>query len=470
MNAKRVITIMALSALTSAAYVDTMFAKKHATDNAEKECLDKAKKCCKRLPQPPVNDVLSLEGENCSCCFESCDLQSGSRNLNANKVCQSYEELCAALCLPVNFPPFVNPAELTYQTNPAMSTVNPPHNVPPCQKLINPPCVPKKDRICLKGKNVLVIGASKNIGKAIAELFAHKGANVVATSRHPECYEKPKGYKLKKLDVRFEEEVKRFVEKQAKKFHGKIDILVNLPAVAWHGVLADATGTDLLNALDNNLVGYQRVTHYALPFMRHSNETRVISFASFASEFLVPFWGGYVISKVGMQAWNDMMQLEELFRKAQGVVPFGPTFSLMEPFFVHSTIDLYENYQPSTVGSDDPYVLGARLSAIVPQCIQGDPTSLAARAVYNVAGAKRPGVRYAVTSPEDVVTLPDGTIVPVLEVVQQSHTISPDDNVNLQSSFFAAGFYSQAFLEQSREAALAAFCAGQCNGNGGKEK
>lgn len=468
MNAKRVITIMAISALTQAAYTDRISAKKHETDRAEKECLDKAKKCCKRLPQPPANDVLSLEGENCSCCFESCDLQSGSRNLNGNKVCQSYEELCASLCLPVNFPPFINPAALNYQTNPAMSTVNPPHNVPPCQKLINPPCVPKKDRICLKGKNVLIIGASKNIGKAIAELFAHKGANVVATSRHPECYEKPKGYKLKELDVRFEEEVKRFVEKQAKKFHGKIDILVNLPAVSWHGALADATGTDLLNALDNNIVGYQRVTHYALPFMRHSNETRVISLGTMAAEFLVVFFGGYVIPKLGLQAWNDIMQVEELFRKAQGVVPFGPTFSLMEPFFVHSTIDLYENYQPSAVGSDDPYVLGARLSDIVPQNIQGDPATLAARAVYQVAIAPQPGVRYAVSSPDDFVPLPDGTKVPILEAIQQLHTISPDDSVNFQSSLFAQSFYSQQNLEQSREAALAAFCAGQCDGNVGK--
>ncbi len=405
---KSLILSLVVGVFASSLYVDV------ARAQSRKGCGDITKKCCGRLPQPPILPAPYgeiIQGENCLCCFENRQLPFKT-DLNDNKICQSYDELCASLCGPLNFPTDISSPRII---------PNPAFVVPPCQKDIFPPVVPNP--LNIRGKNVLIIGGSKGMGKAIAERFASEevGCNVIATSRHPECYEKPLNYSLKKVDVRLEEDVESFINHVVEKcFNGRIDILVNCAAVFWAGPLAQATGDDLLNILNNDIVGYHRVTHYALPHMRHNNETRVISFGSLAGYFVAPGLGGYGISKLANQKWNDTMQIEEMFAKKQGFEKFGPTFTCMEPGFILTSIGLYEWYQASGLSPEDPRVQGLH-QALATSQNTGDALAPAAsaEAVFRVAVAPQPGVRYAVT---------DET---TLQALKLSNTLSQDDAINL---------------------------------------
>ncbi len=380
------------------------------------------------------------------CCWEHRVLPSAHRDLNRNKNCQSYDEMCQLFHSPFDYPPIVDPARLTY-------IPNPPLGVPPCQKIDVPPVVPIEERISLNGKNVLIIGGSKGNGKAVAERFAAEGAKVIATSRHPGCYAKPVGYELQQLDVRFEEQVRQFIQRIKYQFGGRLDILINCPKTLWLGPLADATGDDLLNNVEIDLIGYHRVTHYALPYMRHSNETRVLSFGSLAAYVPVVYAaGGYSMAKRGLQHWNDTMQVEELMKKAQGLVKFGPTFSLLEPFDTQTALGIAEYQRASSLGASDPLVLGARfLNA--QDLLNGVPTSRVAELVFRVAVASQPGVRYAVI--EDNQPLPDGT--PLLAALQVLNAASADDAINLIQPLNAARI---ARIQGARTDTINGFCKG----------
>ena len=394
----------------------------------KKHCHSHKKHNCSKLPQPPKNTLVPLEGQNCICCNDDKKLCS-KHNVNEYLDCQNYQEFCADVNTPV----------IGYQgyspSNPALYyTPDPATNVPPNQKLIWP--VPVPPTVDLTGKNVLVVGASKGIGQTIAELFKSKGCNVIGTSGHPDCYN-VSGYTfpLLKLDIRFTEDVTKFFHHLMTSVwtNGKIDILVNCPGIHWDGDLASANGDDLSDICSFQIGGYQRVVHKALPFMKHSNLTRIISLGSIAGEF--PVLGGYGITKKGLQQWNDIHMHEAMVRKARGSVA-EPTFSLVEPAFILTSIGLYESYNAADTNLTNPNFRGDNFTFKLQQNVTApNPVSVVANDIYNISMAVQPGVRYMSDN---------GIPVPGLnqnwaEIITGNNIISADDTINqIISPFFAA--------------------------------
>lgn len=433
---------LAIGAMVASATVPSMVASAPSAPPR-----DPGRGPCAKLPPPPSGTAISLEGQNCVACTESRKLFAEHRDVNANREVQRYEDMCRLFETELDYPPIVYPSRLTY-------VPNPPLPVPPCQKVAVPPVVPVADRISLTNRHVVVVGGSRGNGKAVAARMAAEGAVVLATSRHPECYAPPVGHELVELDVRLEESVKRFMARAAERLEGRIDVLVNCPKTLWLGPLSEATGDDLLNNLEIDLVGYHRVTHHALPYMRHSDETRVISIGSLAAYVQVAYTsGGYSIAKRGLQNWNDTMQVEELLKKAQGRVQSGPSFSLLEPFDTQSILGVWEYQKPRALSSGDPLVLGARfLNA--QDVLNGISTEHIAELVFRVAVAPQPGVRYALV--HDDQTLPDGT--PLLAALQALNAASADDAINYFIQPFNAARNDPGNVAAARVRAVQAFC------------
>ena len=145
----------------------------------------------------------------------------------------------------------------------------------------------------LSGKTVLITGASRGIGKAIALRCARDGANVVVTGKtedpHPklpgtihsaaEEVEQAGGKALAvALDVRAEEQVADCIRRTVETFGG-LDVLVNnASAIHLAGVeRTPAKRFDLMFAI--NVRGTHVVSHHAIPHLRQASNPHILTLA-----------------------------------------------------------------------------------------------------------------------------------------------------------------------------------------------
>ena len=108
------------------------------------------------------------------------------------------------------------------------------------------------DFASLEGKLALVTGASKGIGRAIAQELARAGADVVIGSRsgkdEAENLASELGARAVQADVSSAEDAKRLVEEA-----GDVDVLVNNAGLTRDGLLARMSDDDWRTVIETNL-------------------------------------------------------------------------------------------------------------------------------------------------------------------------------------------------------------------------
>lgn len=145
--------------------------------------------------------------------------------------------------------------------------------------------------------NVLITGASRGIGRAIAEKFASEGFNIIINYNKSklEDVEKLKEYlenkyNIKvlclKCDVSQEEEVKKLFS-DIKKWCEKLDCIVNNAGIANDMLLDEKTSSDFLDVLKVNLLGTFLICKYGYKLI---DEGSIINISSNNA------YGGYIES------------------------------------------------------------------------------------------------------------------------------------------------------------------------------
>ncbi|MCF8012598.1 MAG: SDR family oxidoreductase [Clostridiales bacterium] len=144
-----------------------------------------------------------------------------------------------------------------------------------------------KNLFDLKGKIVLVTGASSGLGSDAAKAYAEYGAKVALLARRKEKLESI-AEEIKQLggesipvqcDVTNEEMVKNAVEEIIKQY-GKIDILLNNSGVAIKGGVHNLTEEDWNKSMNTNVKGIYLVSKYVIPYMKEQNYGKVVNIAS----------------------------------------------------------------------------------------------------------------------------------------------------------------------------------------------
>lgn len=140
----------------------------------------------------------------------------------------------------------------------------------------------------LKGKVVIVGGASKGIGKATAFGFAREGAKVAISARDPgqlqataEEIRRETSAEVLTVpgDLSKAEATEQFIDETVKKF-GTVHVLVantGGPPLGGFGNMSDA---DWENAFSLNFLSTVRLIRKALPFMQQQKWGRIISVMS----------------------------------------------------------------------------------------------------------------------------------------------------------------------------------------------
>ena len=157
-------------------------------------------------------------------------------------------------------------------------------------------------------KTVLVTGASKGIGAAIAILFAQKGYNVVINYNN--SYESASilahslgshGYSvmLHKANVANKLEVDLMVKETLYKF-GSLDILVNNAGISHQGLITETDEIDFDNIIDVNLKGVFNCCKSVAPSMISRKSGKIINISSMWGQVGASCEVAYSAAKAGV--------------------------------------------------------------------------------------------------------------------------------------------------------------------------
>lgn len=170
-----------------------------------------------------------------------------------------------------------------------------------------------------KNKVIIVTGASSGIGRACAEEFAKRGANLVLAARQyvtlceiTSDLEKKYGIKAiaVQTDVSKEEDCQLLI-KQAMVTFDKIDILINNAGLSMRALFNEVDLSVLKNLMDVNFWGTVYCTKYALPEILKTKGS-VVSVSSIAGYRGLPGRTGYSSSKFAMNGFMESLRTELL--------------------------------------------------------------------------------------------------------------------------------------------------------------
>ena len=145
----------------------------------------------------------------------------------------------------------------------------------------------------LEGRTALVTGSNQNIGKAVVELFAQEGANVVVNGARSEekVDEVVEGIKSAggsaiglMADVSQSEQVDMLVAKTREAF-GKVDIAISNVGVRHKMIFEDITDDDWHRVISTNLSPSFFLSRAVLPDMRAQKWGRIIMMSGYDGFF-----------------------------------------------------------------------------------------------------------------------------------------------------------------------------------------
>ncbi|KIL41399.1 3-ketoacyl-ACP reductase [Gordoniibacillus kamchatkensis] len=198
-------------------------------------------------------------------------------------------------------------------------------------------------------QTVLVTGASRGIGAAIAVRFASIGMNVVIHYRESheaanevarQCMKSGAKVLTVSADIRVKEQIGKMREKL--ELHGMMpDIVVNNAGIDHYGLLSDITEAEWDDVMAVNLKGTFLCTQAFLPYMLARKYGRIINVSS--------VWGisgascevVYSTAKGGINAFTKAL--------AKELAPSGITVNAVAPGVVDT--DMMQNFDPGEKSS-----------------------------------------------------------------------------------------------------------------------
>ncbi len=175
----------------------------------------------------------------------------------------------------------------------------------------------------LAGKVALVTGGSRGIGRAIVELLASDGVDVVffyrgnaAAAQEVVAAVAAAGGRAEgmQVDVADPQAVALAVE-QVIDTRGRIDVLVNNAGVVRDNLLGLLDDADIRTVLDTNVGGVFNVTRAVVPHMISRRSGRIVNLGSVAGEKGGRGQTNYAASKGAINAFTRALAVELASRK-----------------------------------------------------------------------------------------------------------------------------------------------------------
>ncbi|AVF66245.1 3-oxoacyl-ACP reductase FabG [Vibrio alginolyticus] len=219
----------------------------------------------------------------------------------------------------------------------------------------------------LEGKIALVTGASRGIGRAIAELLVERGATVIGTATSESgaaaiseyLGDNGKGLALNVTDVESIEATLKTINEE----FGVIDILVNNAGITRDNLLMRMKDDEWNDIIDTNLTPIYRMSKAVLRGMMKKRAGRIINVGSVVGTMGNAGQTNYAAAKAGVIGFTKSM--------AREVASRGVTVNTVAPGFIETdmTKALSDDQRAATLSN-------------VPAGRLGDPREIASAVVF----------------------------------------------------------------------------------------
>lgn len=165
----------------------------------------------------------------------------------------------------------------------------------------------------LEGKIVCITGASRGLGKALAQAFDAQGARLVLASRSQGpldslCGELRDAIAVQ-TDVRCREDLDRLVDASVGEF-GRLDIMINNAGLAIYGPVENTAEEAVHQMIDTNLKGVIFGSQAAYRVMKSQRSGHIINISSIAGKLHLPNEAVYNASKWGVNGFSGTLAME----------------------------------------------------------------------------------------------------------------------------------------------------------------
>ncbi len=166
----------------------------------------------------------------------------------------------------------------------------------------------------LKGKNIIVTGASGGIGNAIIEKLNQVEANILASGTKVEKLEELKdkfeNIKILKFDISQSDKIEEFIENATNELGGKLDCLINNAGVTQDNLSIRMSLDEWQKVIDINLTSTFLMSKYAIKKMIKNKSGRIVNITSVVGHTGNLGQANYAASKAGLIAMSKSLAIE----------------------------------------------------------------------------------------------------------------------------------------------------------------
>ncbi len=176
----------------------------------------------------------------------------------------------------------------------------------------------------LSGKNIVIVGASSGLGKALAEQLSEQGPNLYLLSRNIESSDLSfEAHKIN-CDVKDAESVGRAFQ-GVDSLTDKIDVLVNCVGIGLVKGLEHTTQEEINNVIDTDLKGVIYTSQEAYKRMVEKKNGHIINVSSTSGLKARPDETIYCAAKWGLRGFTESLRLAGVPNKVRvtGIYPGG---------------------------------------------------------------------------------------------------------------------------------------------------
>ena len=166
----------------------------------------------------------------------------------------------------------------------------------------------------LKGKNIIVTGASGGIGNSIVKRLNDTGANILASGTKIEklndLKSKFNNIEVLKFDISKTDKMEEFIEDATKTLGGNLDCIVNNAGITQDNLAIRMSIDEWKKVIDINLTATFLLSKFAIKKMLKNKSGKIINITSIVGHTGNLGQANYTASKAGIVAMSKSLAIE----------------------------------------------------------------------------------------------------------------------------------------------------------------